>query len=292
MARIRSLHPTQWTDDEFVTSSPLGRLLCLGLRNEADDQGVFPWKPVTLKMRLLPNDNVDVSELLAELVENNQVKSFEVDGKKYGVIRNFGRFQSPKKPNYTYPLPNELRTYAGFEEDKEGGNSEPVPNQFGTSEKKSRQREVDKEEEKKELTPLISGGDQGVIENKGVVAGVYPTYANLPRTDGGHAIYPEAFEAFWKAFPRHKNDDKGGAYNAWRQAQSRRGVTSQILIDGAKGHAGRISDRPPDKRPYVQTWINRGGWELAQGEAGDADGDDEPIDQWAARYKSENRTDL
>ena len=57
MARIRSLHPGQWTDEAFVAVSPLARLLALGLRNEADDEGVFPWKPVTLRMRLLPADN-------------------------------------------------------------------------------------------------------------------------------------------------------------------------------------------------------------------------------------------
>lgn len=54
MARIRSTHPGQWTDEGFISCSPLARLLCLGIRNGADDQGIFEWKPATLNLRLLP----------------------------------------------------------------------------------------------------------------------------------------------------------------------------------------------------------------------------------------------
>ena len=89
MARIRSTFPGQWTDEEFVECQPLARLLILALRNEADDQGVFEWKPLGLKMRLMSADNVDVGELLAELEEHSHVKKFMANGKAYGAIRNF-----------------------------------------------------------------------------------------------------------------------------------------------------------------------------------------------------------
>ena len=56
MPRIRSVHPGQWTDENFVSCRPTARLLALGLRNEADDQGIFEWKPLTLKMRLFAAD--------------------------------------------------------------------------------------------------------------------------------------------------------------------------------------------------------------------------------------------
>jgi hypothetical protein len=116
MARIRSIHPNQWTDEAFVELTFAARLLAIALRNEADDQGVFEWKPKALKMRLMPADNVDVAELLAELAEHNVVKSYEHEGRKYGAIRNFGRFQKPRRPNCTHPVPDEIREYAGFKE--------------------------------------------------------------------------------------------------------------------------------------------------------------------------------
>jgi hypothetical protein len=117
MARIRSIHPTQWTDEDFVSCSSWARLLAIGLRNEADDAGVFEWKPLGLKMRLMPADNVDVEALLAELVEHQQVLCFRHGGRLYGAIRNFCRFQRPKKPDQKYPLPRSIATYTAAADD-------------------------------------------------------------------------------------------------------------------------------------------------------------------------------
>ncbi len=107
VARIRSVHPGQWTDDLFVMVSPLARLLAIGVRNIADDNGVFEWNSVKLKMQLLPMDSCAVVELLAELVKSEQVYPYESGGKKFGIIRNFRRWQRPKKPKAYYPLPPE-----------------------------------------------------------------------------------------------------------------------------------------------------------------------------------------
>ncbi len=126
MARIRSIHPGLFTDESFVSCSPLARLLVLGLWTEADDQGVFEWKPVTLKMRLLPVDGADVSALLVEIADQNICRRFEADGKVYGAIRNFRKYQRPKSPNAIYPLPKDLRSYVAISEiagDKPG----PIP---------------------------------------------------------------------------------------------------------------------------------------------------------------------
>lgn len=124
MARIRSTHPGQWTDEDFVTCSPLARLLCIAIRNEADDKGIFEWKPITLKMRLLPADSADVSELLEELVAAKQVKPFEIEGAKYGAIRNFRKYQRPKTPNDIYPMLNDFRKYVGLKKPNSGKASE------------------------------------------------------------------------------------------------------------------------------------------------------------------------
>lgn len=114
MARIRSIHPGLFTDESFVSCSPLARLLVLGLWTEADDQGVFEWKPVTLKMRVLPVDGADVSALLTEIESQNIVKRFEHQGKAYGAIRNFRKYQRPKYPTAVHHLPDDLRSYVAI----------------------------------------------------------------------------------------------------------------------------------------------------------------------------------
>lgn len=111
MARIRSVHPGQWTDEAFVSCSFGARLLAIGLRNEADDYGVFAWNPVVIKMRLFPADAVLIDDLLEELARTGQIQRYEVDGKAYGAIRNFLRFQSPKYPKSAFPLPDEIVAY-------------------------------------------------------------------------------------------------------------------------------------------------------------------------------------
>jgi hypothetical protein len=128
MARIRSLHPGQASDEDFVAMSVQARLFCLLLRCHADDQGIFEWKPKTLKMKIFPADNIDVVPLLDDLVANRQIMRFEVGGGSYGAIRNFRKYQRPKKPSNSYPLPDDMRTYVGLST----SNPPPVENQFST----------------------------------------------------------------------------------------------------------------------------------------------------------------
>ncbi len=108
MARIRSTHAEQWVDDQFVTCSPLGRLLAIGVRNFADDNGAFEWKPIKMKMQILPADNCDINGLLDELLQSNQIIKYSVNGGEYGLIRNFRKYQKPKKPSCKFPKPSLL----------------------------------------------------------------------------------------------------------------------------------------------------------------------------------------
>lgn len=137
MARIRSVHPGLFTDEAFMSASPHARLLILGIWCEAWDDGVFDWKPLTLKARIFPVDAVDVPALLSELVSLNFVSTFRVDGKDYGAVRNFQKYQRPKKPNSSGLLPESLRSYVG----SGVTSSELVPNQSGTPSEKPPQRE-------------------------------------------------------------------------------------------------------------------------------------------------------
>jgi hypothetical protein len=133
MARIRSVHPGLFTDEAFASVSPLARILWIGIWTECDDQGAFEWKPLTLKMRILPGDNADVPALLAELASSDMVRSYTVGGRHYGLVRNFARFQRPKKPQSVHPIPDEFRTFTGSRvansepDDDEGGGGSPPP---------------------------------------------------------------------------------------------------------------------------------------------------------------------
>lgn len=114
MPRIRSVHPGLFTDEAFASLSSDAQVFLIGLWTEADDQGVFEWKPVSLRMRLRPTKDGDVAPFLAELESANCIASYEHGGRKYGAIRNFRRFQRPKRPNSAHFIPPEFRTYVGL----------------------------------------------------------------------------------------------------------------------------------------------------------------------------------
>lgn len=136
MARIRSVHPGLFTDEAFMELSEAAQIFFIGLLVEADDQGVFAWKPSTLRARIRPSKDGDVSLLLEELEGVNMVRRFEFEGRHYGAVRNFRRFQRPKKPNTVHPLPPAFRTYVGLESgssEVEGAKEPAVPIRCGTS---------------------------------------------------------------------------------------------------------------------------------------------------------------
>ena len=120
-----------------MSLSAHARLLIIGIWQESFDDGVFEWKPLTIKARVFPVDNVDIAGLMSELMAQNFVRQEEFDGRKIGLVRNFRHYQRPKKPNSSEMLRPEWATYVGLT----GDSSEPVPNQSYTSGEKSPQME-------------------------------------------------------------------------------------------------------------------------------------------------------
>lgn len=173
MARIRSIHPGFFKDESYLACSAFARLLAIGLLTEADDQGIFEWKPITLKVSILPADSIDLAALLTELSLHDIVRRFEHKGRHYGAIRNFKRYQRPKKPRHYNPLPDGLVAYVegddrgelgdqitgnGTENDDQqsGEVSPPVPHQFPTRVEKPPQRKEGIGIEESPTTPDVS----------------------------------------------------------------------------------------------------------------------------------------
>lgn len=144
MARIRSVHPGFWTDEvtmALTMENPLGIPLLIGLWNEADDQGLFEWKPLTLKARILPAAVCNVAELLDDLEARGAVCRYEVKGKTYGAIRNFRVWQKPKTPNAVHPITDEIRIFVGLDKpisETAADDDGQFPNRFGNTSEKHR----------------------------------------------------------------------------------------------------------------------------------------------------------
>lgn len=156
MARIRSVHPSLFTDEVFMGLTMPARVFLIGLWTEADDHGVFEWKPITLKARLLPADNLSTDELLAELSTSNVIVRQQEGGGAYGLIRNFCRYQRPKSPAYKHPFPQEWGKYVGL---KVAPTPAPPQNSPSPTEKTPLMEEGGKEEGSPPNPPQAGGAD-------------------------------------------------------------------------------------------------------------------------------------
>jgi hypothetical protein len=175
MARIRSVHPGLASDEAYMSMSMTAKAAWPLLWTECDDHGAFEWKPIVLKARIFPADNVDFEDVLSELERLDCIKMVEVGGKQIGFVRNFVRYQRPKKPSYKHDIPPQVRNYIGLNNDDTGTDytskhdiPPQVRNQLPTSGEKSPQR---KEE----------GGRIGEVENYNLPA-AQPTAAGAAPT--------------------------------------------------------------------------------------------------------------
>lgn len=174
MSRIRSVHPSLFTDEEFMCLSPHAQVLLIGIWTECDDQGVFAWKPMTLKARLLPAASVDIPGILEEIAQARFIRQYTVDGKAYGAVRNFRKFQRPKAPSAVHPLPHDMRTYVGlkpYDTETTPSAGEPFPQEWGNATEKPAQR-------------------YEVVVGEGVVGGDNTTAASRASADGTEISIP------------------------------------------------------------------------------------------------------
>lgn len=109
MARIRTIKPETWSNEQFVDCSLAARLLFIGLMNFADDHGVTKFRARTIKSNVFPEDEGITSHtiigLVSELVRNGLVGIYEAGGVEYIHILTFNKHQKIQKPSYKHPDP-------------------------------------------------------------------------------------------------------------------------------------------------------------------------------------------
>ena len=129
--RKRMTNSDWWTDADLIARlDPAGRLFERGLHGVAEDSGVFPYCPVTLKMKVYPGDVIEPAVIegwLNTLAEIGRVVVFEVSGKKWGWLSTFHDeqvLQYPKMPVWPTPawlivdeVERGVRTCAAFSVD-------------------------------------------------------------------------------------------------------------------------------------------------------------------------------
>lgn len=118
MARIRSVHPEFWENEEVGALSRDARLLFIGTWNLADDEGLLRWAAPYLKANVFMYDDdvtvADVEHLMSEITSAGFL--FEYKGGKtqqrLGWIPSFRKHQKPNRPQSSKLPPPSLQNPA------------------------------------------------------------------------------------------------------------------------------------------------------------------------------------
>jgi len=105
MARIRTIKPGFFLDDELAELPYAARLLFAGLWCLADREGRLEDRPKRIKAEVLPYDDEDVDALLTALAEAGFVQRYEVDGTRYIQVVNFAKHQKPNHREAASTIP-------------------------------------------------------------------------------------------------------------------------------------------------------------------------------------------
>ena len=221
MARIRTIKPDFFVDDEIANLRPLTRILFIGLWTLADRDGRLEDRPPKIQVQLLPYDRVSVDRLLDELDAEDFVIRYSVDGKDYIQIRSFERHQRP------HP--------------KEAGGVFPPADDPGAVKRREIKRQAVKSPEPSRRLP--GEGKESMDNGKG--------------TDTG---YPPEFETFWTAYPlKKKKRDALKAWG--QTAKIRPMLTDLLAkLEALKGSREWTKDGG-DFIPYPASWLRADGWE-------------------------------
>lgn len=114
MARIRSIKPDFFFDEETATLHPDAQLLLLGLSTQADRDGRLEDRPVRLKAALFPYRDVDVEARLADLVSAGAIVRYEAHGRRCIALVHWERDQKPHPKETSLGLPEPSTESHGF----------------------------------------------------------------------------------------------------------------------------------------------------------------------------------
>jgi len=114
MARIRTIKPEFWQDDDLAEVSEAAMLVAAGLLNHSDDEGFFKSNPKLIKSVVFPlrEPSVSIHDILIELSNIEYISLYiGIDGKKYGHVIGFTKHQKINRPT-----PSKIKDLIDFTE--------------------------------------------------------------------------------------------------------------------------------------------------------------------------------
>lgn len=101
MARIRTIKPSFWGDDDVCRLSWDARLLLVGIISLADDEGRFIATPQSVLGYVFPHEDVTTAKyrrLMGQITDTKIVALYDDQGRSYGFLPKWKKHQKISKP--------------------------------------------------------------------------------------------------------------------------------------------------------------------------------------------------
>tara|TARA_R100000234_G_scaffold112950_1_gene86990 strand:- start:1132 stop:1989 length:858 start_codon:yes stop_codon:yes gene_type:complete len=106
MPRSRIINPEFFLHEGLGRCTPHARLLFIALWTQADREGRVRWLPLRIHGEAFPHEpRLDISALAAELVEAGTFILYEHEGRVYGEVTGFTKWQNPHRNESASKLP-------------------------------------------------------------------------------------------------------------------------------------------------------------------------------------------
>ena len=93
----RMVDASMWANEKFGELPMVARLLLIGMITIADDQGRLKANAAWLRAQIFPYDDLgsdDIGNSLCLIADNETIKLYEVEGKRYAQLLNWWEYQS------------------------------------------------------------------------------------------------------------------------------------------------------------------------------------------------------
>jgi hypothetical protein len=252
MARIRTIKPEFFLDDELADLSPLTRLLFIGLWTLADCEGRMEDRPKRIRAQILPFDDGDTDSQLQDLHQHGFIHRYIVEDKRYLLVTSFKKHQllqsKESERGSLLPEPNSIE---GFVPKQYRDSSGTVPGRFrdgsGTGldsqERKGKERSIGREGKGMERNGTekdfaqtrekkIAGDGENLAARRTDEPGMEQQLpCKAPTAKGNHRGNGSSrFDEFWNAYPQGHRQDRLKARKSWER-QHLDDIADTIIAD-------------------------------------------------------------
>ena len=231
MARIRTVKPELFKNEQLAELPVSARLLFIGLFCLADKEGRLEDRPKRIKAEVFPYDNVDINDQLTRLQSAGFIKRYEVGEMKVIQVVNFTKHQRITG--------SEALTVSHLPE--QGNTGETLWQQQGLQEGKGKEGKERKEEAGEPPTPPDEKNKKFVKPTEEILTDFFEHECNLDHftAQGQTAKFFNYYDSVgWKVGRNPMKDWKATARN-WKD----RMTDFKSKINGTNHHAPKTSSR-------------------------------------------------